>query len=633
MIRRDQRVVGLDQDAEIVTLLDGGQFGALLVQNVEGDLRRHADRNLFRPLPGSFLFDGAQDRERGRFGRADQPAAPAGRAGIARNFHDARPQPLARHFQQAERADPADLNARAVAPHGALEAPFDRVAVAAVLHVDEIDDDQAGQVAQFQLARDFVGRFEVRLEGGLLDVALAGRPARIDVDRHQGLGGAQHNGAAGFELDGRALDVVDLRLDLIALEHRNLRFLVRLDPLGMAGDQQLHEILGRAVAVVALDQHFVDLLGIEIADRALDQVALFVDQGGRRRLQGALAYLVPQFDQIFVVAADFRLGALRPGGPDDHGHAVGNVEIVEDLLQPFAVGQIRDLSRDAAAARRIRHQHAIASGQGNVAGDRGALAAALFLGDLNQDDLPAGNDLLDAIAPLRAAPARADVLDLVAAHRIHAAVRTGGARSAAPAAARRFVLVRGFVIFRFVGFGFRAGIVVPGIVVPGIVCPGRAVAVSRFAGVGRIDRRVVERFDRLRFGIAVLVGLCRIGGVDFLRFGLGLRRFLLEQFLAVRDRDTIIVGMDFVEGEEAVPVSAIVDERRLKRRFDPGHLCKVNVSLQLGFLAAFEVEIVQPVAADDDHPGLFGVSRVNQHACRHRCLRTAAPWSGASRKI
>ena len=48
--------------------------------------------------------------------------------------------------------------------------------------------------------------------------------------------------------------------------------------------------------------------------------------------------------------------------------------------------------------------------------------------------------------------------------------------------------------------------------------------------------------------------------------------FLAQQGFAIRLRDLIIIGMDFAESEKAVAVTAVVDERRLKRRFDPRNL-------------------------------------------------------------
>src|SRR3546814_10756828 len=75
--------------------------------------------------------------------------------------------------------------------------------MAARFHVDEVDDDQAGHVAQAKLAGDLVRRLQVRGVGGLLDIMLARRPAGVDVDRHQGFGGIDDQIAAGFELDER----------------------------------------------------------------------------------------------------------------------------------------------------------------------------------------------------------------------------------------------------------------------------------------------------------------------------------------------------------------------------------------------------------------------------------------------
>ncbi len=75
---------------------------------------------------------------------------------LGRAFKQARAQPLARHFEQAEMADAAHLDAGAVVLQRLLQAPFDRAVVALLLHVDEVDDDQAGKIAQAQLPGDFV---------------------------------------------------------------------------------------------------------------------------------------------------------------------------------------------------------------------------------------------------------------------------------------------------------------------------------------------------------------------------------------------------------------------------------------------------------------------------------------------
>ena len=108
-----------------------------------------------------------------------------------------------RHLQQAEGGDAADLDAGAVGLELVLELLLDGGVVAPVLHVDEVDDDEAGEVAQAHLARGLLGGLHVGLERGVLDRGLAGGAAGVDVDGDQRLGDVDDDVAAGLELDGR----------------------------------------------------------------------------------------------------------------------------------------------------------------------------------------------------------------------------------------------------------------------------------------------------------------------------------------------------------------------------------------------------------------------------------------------
>ena len=69
--------------------------------------------------------------------------------------------------------DSADLDAGPVVLQAILEPLFDRPVVAVLLHVDEVDHDQAGEVAQPELPADFVRRFKIGLERRVLDRMLA----------------------------------------------------------------------------------------------------------------------------------------------------------------------------------------------------------------------------------------------------------------------------------------------------------------------------------------------------------------------------------------------------------------------------------------------------------------------------
>jgi hypothetical protein len=59
---------------------------------------------------------------------------------------------------------------------------------------------------------------------------------------------------------------------------------VGLHVLRMARHEHAHEVLGLAVALLARDQDLVDVLVVEVADGALDQRALLVDQRRRGEL-------------------------------------------------------------------------------------------------------------------------------------------------------------------------------------------------------------------------------------------------------------------------------------------------------------------------------------------------------------
>ena len=135
-----------------------------------------------------------------------------------------------------------DLDARAIVAQGFLQAPLDQPAVAPLIHVDEVDDDQTGEIAQAELAGDFLGGFEIGLERGVLDIVLARRLAGIDVDGDERLGLVDDDIAAGLEHHLRREHRRELTLDLKADEDR-LRLLVGLHVLRMARHQHAHEVL------------------------------------------------------------------------------------------------------------------------------------------------------------------------------------------------------------------------------------------------------------------------------------------------------------------------------------------------------------------------------------------------------
>eukprot|EP01031_Cornospumella_fuschlensis_P051688 gene51688-63194_t len=91
----------------------------------------------------------------------------------------------------------------------------------------------------------------------------------------------------------------------------------------------------------------------------------------------------------------------------------------------------------------------------------------------------------------------------------------------------------------------------------------------------------------------------------------------LDQGEAVGNGDLVIIGMDLAEGEEAMAVAAIFDERGLERGLHTGHLGKIDVAPQLLAGGSLIVEFFDPVAAHDHNPGLLRVGRIDKHLVGH----------------
>jgi hypothetical protein len=118
-------------------------------------------------------------------------------------------------------------------------------------------------------------------------------------------------------------------------------------------------------------------------------------------------------------------------------------------------------------------------------------------------------------------------------------------------------------------------------------------------------------------------------------FCLAVLAFLfVEQRLPVGDRNLVVVRVDFREGEEAVPVAAVFDERGLERGLYAGDFGEVDVAAKLAAIGGLKVKLFDPIAAHDHHPGFLRVGAVDKHLVGHcktflrRCAtRPLGPWA------
>ena len=409
IVRADQRRIGLDAHAHPVARLDHADMLALLVHQEVDHRNRRFQQHFLAALARAFFFQRPDDGQRQAVVGPDQTRPMAMRTRLGRRLQHPRTQPLTAHLQQTEPADPAHLNACPIGFQLVLQAFFHRQVVAPLFHVDEVDHDQPGQIAQPQLPRHLVRGFKVGLECRLFDRAFLGGPTRVHVDRHQRLGHPDHDVAAGFQLHRRVEHARKVAFHLVFGEQRH-RIVVALHQAGMAWHDHPHEILGGAIAGFALHQNLVDLAAVQIADRALDQITFFIDGGRGHRLEGQLANLFPQPHQVFIVAPDLGFRALGTCGADDQASAFRHLDLIGNLAQLLAVGSLGDLARNATAARGVGHQHAVAPGQRQISGQRRALVATFFLDHLHQHDLAHLDDFLNLVAStLRLAAFRADL--------------------------------------------------------------------------------------------------------------------------------------------------------------------------------------------------------------------------------
>ena len=189
------------------------------------------------------------------------------------------------------------------------------------------------------------------------------------------------------------VDAGDLLVEVVLVEQRLAAF-VELEPVDVARHDDLQELLGPLERLRLVDVDRVDVAGEDVADRADDHVAFFVDIHRAGGLLDAADDDFPEPQQVGEVARQFLLGAVGAGGADDEADALGRVELAEDVAEAAAVFVAFDLARDADAAER-RHEHQVAAGDADVGGERRPFGADAFLDDLDEDFVAALEDVLD----------------------------------------------------------------------------------------------------------------------------------------------------------------------------------------------------------------------------------------------
>ncbi|KZX22649.1 hypothetical protein ACH61_00136 [Rathayibacter tanaceti] len=289
----------------------------------------------------------------------DHSAAGADLAVLAEGLEQAQTQLLAGHLDESERGHLRHLVLRPVAAEALDESTQHEVAIGLENHVDEVDHDDATDVAQTQLADDLLGRLEVVLGDRLLEVsARADELTGVDVDDGHRLGAVDDERAAAREPDLALERLLDLLGDAELVEGVPVSG-VDLDPLEQVGGNLTEIQLDRLAGVVAGDHHLLEVLIEHVADDLDEQVRLAVQE--RRRLPGRRlgAQRGPLRGEALHVDGELLLGGALGRRADDDADVLGE-HLLEDLLQASALG-VGQLARDPVH-RAVRHVDEVAAG-------------------------------------------------------------------------------------------------------------------------------------------------------------------------------------------------------------------------------------------------------------------------------
>ena len=385
VIRRFQVDVRNQQHRHLETRFDFVNILAFFVEQECRDIDRHLRVNGAGAFLHRFFLNNAQDMQRGRCGIADVAEAMTARARDIRRFRQRRLQTLTRKFEQTEARNFSRLHAGAIVMQRIAQTILNFALILGRFHVDEIDHDQAAQIAQPQLARDFVCRFAIGAERGLFDIVALGRARRVDVDRDQCFGVIDDDRATGGQRDIAAVGCLNLMFDLKAREQRHV-VVIQLDLAHIGRHHGRHERLRLFENFRRVDQNFADVGLEQIADCANHQARFEINQFRAFDFFGRSFDRFPELDQVIHVPLELFRRTADAGRAGDDTHAIGDIELVEGLAQFGAIFAF-DTARNTAAARIVWHQHQIAAGERNVGRQRRAFVAAFVFFDLYQNFL------------------------------------------------------------------------------------------------------------------------------------------------------------------------------------------------------------------------------------------------------
>ena len=139
------------------------------------------------------------------------------------------------------------------------------------------------------------------------------------------------------------MDLGDFLFQPVVVEKGFLAF-IESEAIDMAGHDQLEEFLRAPVGRFLVDVDRIDIGGEDVADRADDHVAFFVDVDRRFLFADAADEDAPEAQEVGEVAGEFAPRAALAGGPDDESEPGRGVEFEHEFAEAAAVVVVFDLA-------------------------------------------------------------------------------------------------------------------------------------------------------------------------------------------------------------------------------------------------------------------------------------------------
>src|SRR6185437_1854630 len=291
---------------------------------------------------------------------------------------------LARNRHQTEIVELQNFVRRPVGAHRLFEHLHHLLPVLALIHVDEIDHDDAAQVAQPDLPHDLFYRLGVRFDDCIFEaIRLADILAGIHVDRHQRLGLIDYDIAARFQPHLRPKRLFQFRRDVERVEDR-LRTRVEFYPRHQCRLEKLHKAQNAFIQLFVIHPDRLEIVGELIAQGALHDVEIVMQQQRSGPLFRFLPDIDPQIMEEIHVGGDlvFRMPLSRR--PHDEAARYADAVSLQNALQAQALLIGSHFAGDAHVIER-GHVHHVAPREGDMRRDARAFLAQRLLRDLDDD--------------------------------------------------------------------------------------------------------------------------------------------------------------------------------------------------------------------------------------------------------